>query len=118
MLPQPVAEAVLQIDRWVLDERPPEWRQDGGYQGVLALLRTAIRMCDEALARWDVNLGPPAGPYAYVDTNPYHLVAGSYLAAVGCVVGAVQLLRALVAEVAMAQRLAAVGPKQLLAAGR
>ncbi len=118
VLPQPVAEAVLQIDRWVLDERPPEWRQDGGYQGVLALLRTAIRMCDEALARWDVNLGPPAGPYAYVDTNPYHLVAGSYLAAVGCVVGAVQLLRALVAEVAMAQRLAAVGPKQLLAAGR
>ncbi len=105
-LPEPLLDAVMHVERWILDERPAEWRQDGGYQGVLALLRTAARMCDEALARWDVILGPPAGPYGYVDTNPYHLVAGSYLAAIGCVVGALQLIRALVAEVELARQLA------------
>jgi hypothetical protein len=51
-------------------------------------------------------LGPPDGPYGYFDTNPYHLVAGSYLAAVGCVAGARQLLRALTAELEMAEWLA------------
>ena len=86
-----LSSAIGQIERWVLDERPPEWRQDGGYQGVLALLRTASRMCDEALARWDVELGPPDGAYGYMHENPYHLVAGSYLAAVGCVAGALSL---------------------------
>jgi Biotin-protein ligase, N terminal len=98
--------AIEQIERWVLDERPPEWHQDGGYQGVLALLRTASRMCDEALARWDTRLGPPDGAYSYLHENPYHLVAGSYLAAVGCVGGALSLLRALDDELTMAERLA------------
>jgi hypothetical protein len=103
----PLVEAAMQIERWILDRRPAEWRQDGGYQGVTALLETAARMCDEALARWDTILGPPADPYAYVHTNPYHLVAGSYLAAIGCVVGAAQLMRALVAELSLARQLAA-----------
>jgi hypothetical protein len=98
--------AIEQIERWVLDERPPEWRQDGGYQGVLALLRTASRMSNEALARWDVELGPPEGAYGYMFDNPYHLVAGSYLAAVGCVAGALCLLQALADELTMAERLA------------
>jgi hypothetical protein len=98
--------AIGQIERWVLDERPPEWHQDGGYQGVLALLRTASRMCEEALARWDVELGPPDGAYGYMFENPYHLVAGSYLAAVGCVAGALCLLQALGDELTMAERLA------------
>lgn len=91
--------AAFQVEHWLLDERPAEWRQDGGYQGVLALLRIATEMCDEALARWDVSLGPPAGAYAYMFENPYHLVVGSYLAAIGCVAGAVHLLRALRSEV-------------------
>jgi hypothetical protein len=86
------------IDAWVLDERPPEWGQDGGYQGVRALLRTATRMCARALAQWDASLGPPAGPYDYFAENPYHQVAGSYLSASGCVAGAVQLMRGLRAE--------------------
>ncbi|MEA2582425.1 MAG: hypothetical protein QOF33_510 [Thermomicrobiales bacterium] len=93
--------ALHQVERWLLDERPAEWEQDGGYQGVLALLRTATRMCDQALANWDMELGPPQGPYGYVHENPYHLVAGSYLAAIGCVAGAVQLLRALDAELSL-----------------
>ena len=45
-----------------------------------------------------LQLGPPAGPYDYFLENPYHLVAGSYLAAIGCVAGAAQMLRALQAE--------------------
>jgi len=101
-----VLAAIGQIERWVLDERPPEWHQDGGYQGVLALLRTASRMCDDALARWDVELGPPDGAYGYMFENPYHLVAGSYLAAVGRVAGALCLLQALDDELTMAERLA------------
>ena len=101
--------ALQQIERWVLDERPAEWRQDGGYQGVLALLETAVSMCDAALERWNLELGPPAGAYGYMHENPYHLVAGSYLAAVGCVAGALGLLRALGDELRMAERLAGFG---------
>jgi hypothetical protein len=37
--------------------------------------------------------------------NPYHLVAGSYLAAIGCVGGALSLLRALGDELSMAEQL-------------
>jgi hypothetical protein len=96
----------------MLDERPAAWKQDGGYQGVAALLRTAHEMCSAALDRWDVELGPPAGPYDYFLENPYHLVAGSYLAAIGCVAGAVQLLRALTAEATMVSRAA---PQPVLA---
>jgi hypothetical protein len=105
-------EVAVQIDRWMLDERPAAWKQDGGYQGVAALLRTAHEMCSAALDRWDVELGPPAGPYDYFLENPYHLVAGSYLAAIGCVAGAVQLLRALTAEATMVSRAA---PQPVLA---
>jgi len=103
----PLRDAAAQAERWILDERPAAWEQDSGYQGVLGLLRTAVRMADEAVARWDAPLGPPAGPYAYAETSPYHLVAGSYLAAVGGVVGALQLMRALVSELDLARQLAA-----------
>ena len=108
-------QTVQQVERWALDERPVEWRQDGGYQGVLALLRTAARMCDAAVENWTIELGPPAGPYAYMDANPYHLVVGSYLAAVGCVASAVHLTRAMSAEIELsehlARRMAAASPR-------
>jgi hypothetical protein len=98
-------DIAMQVEHWVLSERPVIWKQDGGYQGVIALLREAQRMCRSARDQWNIELGPPDGPYAYFQENPFHLVAGSYLAAVGCVGGAVQLLRALTAE---AQLVAAV----------
>jgi hypothetical protein len=101
-LSAPARAAILQLEAWLLAERPPGWQQDAGFQGVQALLRAAIRMCDEAADRWDATLGPPAGPYAYLDESPYHLVAGSYLAAIGCVAGALQVLRAAEAELATA----------------
>lgn len=95
------------IDRWLLDERPASWEQDGGYQGVRSLLRISLQMCNQALAQWNVELGPPQGPYDYFLENPYHQVAGSYLAAIGNVGGALQLMRALESEALMASRLAA-----------
>lgn len=93
-----------QVERWILDERPAAWQQDGGYQGILALLRIAHEMCTAAIEQWGVELGAPAGPYAYFHENPFHLVAGSYLAAVGCTAGALQLMRALTAEVGLVRR--------------
>jgi hypothetical protein len=55
-------------------------------------------MCGKARENWEIVLGPPDGPYGHLFDNPYHLVAGSYLAAIGCVGGAVQLMRGLAAE--------------------
>jgi hypothetical protein len=101
--PVALLDALLKCEQWMLDERPAEWQQDGGYQGVLALLRTAIGMCEKAVANWHVELGPPDGPYGYVHDNPYHLVAGSYLAAIGCAAGAGKLMEAMEGELAVAE---------------
>ncbi len=102
--PHPVIrDTLLLADRLTLDERAPEWDQDGGYQGVLALLRSATSMCETALANWDIELGEPAGPYGYLTENPYHLVAGSYLAAIGLVAGAFHLMRVIEAETTLAE---------------
>lgn len=100
-----VRQAILAAEHRLLYNRADAWDQDGGYQGVLALLHAAIRMCDQALAGWETELGPPAGPYGYLDTNPYHLVAGSYLAAVGIIGAVVQLLQQTESELAMAELL-------------
>jgi hypothetical protein len=67
-------------------------------------------MCDTALERWDLTLGPPAGAYGYLHENPYHLVAGSYLATIGCVGGALSLLRALGDELRMAEQMVRHAP--------
>ncbi len=98
-----IQDTLLLADRLTLAERAPEWDQDGGFQGILALLRSATTMCETALNNWDIELGPPAGPYGYLAENPYHLVAGSYLAAVGLVAGAFHLLRVIEAETTLAE---------------
>jgi hypothetical protein len=100
-------EVVAQIDRWILEQRSAAWQQDCGYQGIASLLRTAEAMLRSADERWDVELGPPAGPYDYFLENPYHLVAGSYLAAIGCVGGAIQLLQAAEAELTLVEHASA-----------
>ncbi len=75
-------------------EPPADWRTDFGYAGVLPLLTRAEEMLSQAHASWDDDLGPTtANPYAYIRTNPYHLVAGSYLAAIGHIAGAALLCR-------------------------
>jgi hypothetical protein len=78
----------------VLGFRPPaEWDLDGGYHGVVPLLEQSVEMLDVALATWDsFDPGEPTGnPYQHMVDSPYHLVAGSYLAAIGRV-GAAALL--------------------------
>jgi hypothetical protein len=80
----------------ILSFRPPaDWKLDGGYHGVVALLEQSVELLDQALATWDFDPGEPGGnPYEHLETSPYHLVAGSYLAASGRVAGAALLCRA------------------------
>lgn len=74
---------------------PPEWEIDGGYCGVLPLLEQADKMLAQALERWDVDLGSPLKePYAFASSSPFHLVTGSYLAALGRVTSAALLCAA------------------------
>ena len=74
---------------------PADWNLDGGYHGVVALLEQSVELLDRALETWNFDPGPPAeNPYEHMETSPYHLVAGSYLAASGRVAGAVLLCRA------------------------
>lgn len=75
--------------------RPPAaWQVDGGFHGVVPLLEQADDMLGAALTAWrDSWPAPTSDPYAYFAESPYHLVAGSYLAAVGVVASAALLTR-------------------------
>jgi hypothetical protein len=62
---------------------------------VVALLEQSVELLDRTLETWDFDPGEPGGnPYEHLETSPYHLVAGSYLAASGRVAGAALLCRA------------------------
>lgn len=75
-------------------EPDPRSTVDFGYSGILRLLRDSHAMLVRARASWDIDLDPPRShPYEHIDTNPYHLVAGSYLAAVGRITAAALLCR-------------------------
>jgi hypothetical protein len=87
---QDVEEHAPMVDPRVLVFRaPPEWDMDGGYHGVLALTEQTEQLLRQALDDWNIDLGEPVpNAYAYATSNPFHLVAGSYLAAMGRMVGA------------------------------
>jgi glutamine amidotransferase-like uncharacterized protein len=87
------ARAARDADPGALGFRPPpEWELDGGYHGAIPLLEQSLDMLDRALATWDFDPGESTGnPYVHMVDSPYHLVAGSYLAAVGRVGGAALL---------------------------
>jgi glutamine amidotransferase-like uncharacterized protein len=97
------AERAPQTEPRVVGFRPPaDWDLDGGYHGVVALLEQSVELLDQTLATWDFDPGEPTGnPYEHMTTSPYHLVAGSYLAAVGRV-GSAALLCAAYERVAAA----------------
>jgi hypothetical protein len=80
----------------VLSFRPPaDWPVDGGFHGVAALLTQAAEMLAEAIVAWpDGGPGAVREVYEYMRESPYHLVAGSYLAAIGRVAAAALLVRA------------------------
>lgn len=74
---------------------PPAWRVDGGFHGAVPLLQQADEMLATAETAWTGAWPAPTGdPYAYDHESPYHLVAGSYLAAIGRVASAALLARA------------------------
>ena len=83
-------------ERSVLSFRPPaDWNLDGGYHGVVALLEQSVQLLEQTLETWDWDPGDAgANPYEHLETSPYHLVAGSYLAASGRVAGAALLCEA------------------------
>jgi hypothetical protein len=79
----------------VLSFRPPEnWVVDGGFHGVAALLEQAADMIVTARTTWLHDWpGPAEDAYEHLRDSPYHLVAGSYLAALGRVASAALLVR-------------------------
>jgi hypothetical protein len=96
-IPDLVDEAVAaapELPEHVLSFRPPaEWDVDGGFWGVAPLLEQIDGLLAEADARWDESF-PAADGYDHMRDSPYHLVAGSYLAAVGRAAAAALLARA------------------------
>lgn len=103
-----LAEALSDIDRLtgdierlapdvatnILGFRPPQ-DYDGGYIGVIGLLEIAEKQLSDAADRWDEPVGAdPENAYANIGSSPYHMVAASYLAAVGTVASAAMLCQA------------------------
>ena len=73
---------------------PADWPLDGGFHGVVPLLEQADEQLARARASWDMTpSGDGTDPYADILDSPYHLVAGSYLAAIGRAAGAALLCR-------------------------
>jgi hypothetical protein len=79
----------------LLSFRPPEnWLVDGGFHGVAPLLEQAADMILTARSTWLHDWpGPAEDAYDHLRDSPYHLVAGSYLAALGRVASAALLVR-------------------------
>jgi hypothetical protein len=84
-----VEQQVEDLDARTLGFKPPqEWNVDFGYYGVIPLLEQASRMLAKAARSWKVDIPFSDDAYAHLEDSPYHLVAGSYLAAVGRLIAA------------------------------
>ena len=87
-------ERAVALPDAVLSFRPPEDVQvDGGFWGVVPLLEQTYNLLTQAAVSWDESY-PAEDGYDHLIDNPYHLVAGSYLAAVGRASAAALLTRA------------------------
>ncbi len=93
----PMSRELERVARDMQYRADPASRQDGGYRGIGALLEEVSDLLRQATQlRASAAPMPPPSPYhAYQDAwrNPYHLVAGSYLAASGLLTGAELLLQ-------------------------
>jgi len=73
-------------------ERPAVWNQDGGYQGMRALLNQASVLAGVAVQNLDTPAPDlPVLPYQHFENNPFYLLSGTYLSAISVVL-CVQLL--------------------------
>jgi hypothetical protein len=93
-----VADNAAGLPDAIVSFRPPSaWAVDPGVHGVYPLLAEAERQLAQAETSW--RDGCPdtfEDPYDLMLESPYHLVAGSYLAAIGNVASAALLARAFV----------------------
>ena len=87
------SDVLLALEEAIHYRTPPEWNQDFGYEGVLQMLERTITMLQKASANFNQTFEPSPNPYQYFDTNPFQLVVGSYLAAVGVFGNALFLLQ-------------------------
>ncbi|GIH21198.1 BPL-N domain-containing protein [Rugosimonospora africana] len=77
----------------LLSYRPPaDWSVDGGFHGVVPLLEQAVGLLARAEENWSGSYRAE-DPYEHLRDSQYHLVAGSYLAAVGRAASAALLTR-------------------------
>lgn len=73
---------------------PSEWAVDGGFHGAFPLLEQAQEQLALAETNWRETWPQTVSDaYDHMQESPYHLVAGSYLAAVGRVASAALLTR-------------------------
>lgn len=86
-------DALLGLEEAIHVRIPEEWHQDFGYEGALQMLDRTETMLRKAELNFDVIFQPSPNPYQYFDSSPYHLVAGSYLSALGVFTNARFLLR-------------------------
>jgi hypothetical protein len=97
-IPELAAEAAQDADalppELVSFSPPQDWEVDGGFHGVYHLLSQAEDLLAQAETNWiDGWPGSVDDGYDYMLESPYHLVAGSYLAAIGRVASAALLAR-------------------------
>lgn len=87
-------DALLGLEEAIHYRTPEEWNQDFGYEGVLQMLDRTISMLQTAERNFESEFEPSSNPYEHLASSPYHLVVGSYLAAIGVFANAWFLLRA------------------------
>ncbi len=96
-IPELTAEAAASapdLPEHLVSFRPPAaWEVDGGFWGIAPLLEQIDDLLAEAAVRWGDSF-PATDGYDHMRDSPYHLVAGSYLAAIGRASAAALLARA------------------------
>ena len=95
VLAQEAADRAQGIAPHLVSFRPPaEWDLDGGFHGLAALLQQADDLLAKAEVSWVGSWpGQVDDAYDYMHDSPYHLAAGSYLAAIGRVASAALISR-------------------------
>lgn len=73
---------------------PDSRRRDFGFEGLQQALDRCEGMLRRAVTGWSAVPLPSPNPYAHFEFSPYHLAAGSYLAASGVLANACALVSA------------------------
>ncbi len=87
------AGAHLVPDHILSFRSPRDWNVDGGFWGVAPLLEQVAELLHLASQRMALSY-PAIDGYDHMRDSPYHLIAGSYLAAIGRAADAALLVRA------------------------